>query len=348
MNDAFNIDPSVTTVFSLDDMKKSSASVAVPEGFSAVVIGGGSGSPASIKTLLSLGIRTDSVVAMADDGGSTGDLRAVADVTPPGDVRKCICAFATNPEDPMTKAFKYRFPIANNHTLGNLMLSALEDASGSFVDAIQICEKLLNCQGHVYPSTLDHVTLSARTVDGREIDGQAFASHSKQTLRSVELHCEDGGVPRAYEPAVQAILSANLIVLGPGSLFTSILPNILVPEILDAITRSNARVVFVCGIADIQGETWGLSASEHVEALCRHGLDSLIDYVIVNKTDLDKNVDVKFVKCTNDEVQKIQSMGPACIVRDLADVEHPTWHHPQALQEAFVSVIKTMNSRRGY
>ena len=153
----------------------------------AVVIGGGTGAPVSIRTLRSMGVETSAVVAMADDGGSTGILRERAGVTPPGDIRKCICAMAADPEDPLTRAFKYRFPFADNHTLGNLMLSALEDATGEFPQAVQICERLLNARGHVYPSTLDRVSLVARTRDGRYIEGQAVACHSRTALAHVQL-----------------------------------------------------------------------------------------------------------------------------------------------------------------
>ena len=179
----FPHDPSMTEAFA----PLYAADPVVPETSSlkAVVIGGGTGAPVSIRTLLSMGVETSAVVAMADDGGSTGILRERAGVTPPGDIRKCICAMAADPEDPLTRAFKYRFPFADNHTLGNLMLSALEDATGEFPQAVQICERLLNARGHVYPSTLDRVSLVARTRDGRYIEGQAVACHSRTALAHV-------------------------------------------------------------------------------------------------------------------------------------------------------------------
>ena len=139
----FPHDPSMTEAFA----PLYAADPVVPEtgSLKAVVIGGGTGAPVSIRTLLSMGVETSAVVAMADDGGSTGILRERAGVTPPGDIRKCICAMAADPEDPLTRAFKYRFPFADNHTLGNLMLSALEDATGEFPQAVQICERLRAC-----------------------------------------------------------------------------------------------------------------------------------------------------------------------------------------------------------
>ena len=149
---AFTHDPSATAAFAALD--PAPAVVAPGEHVRAVVIGGGTGAPVSIRTLLSMGLETSAVVAMADDGGSTGVLREEANVTPPGDVRKCLAAMAADPNDPLVRAFKYRFPFAGNHTLGNLMLSALEDAAGSFPEAIAICEKLLDAQGRVYLSLI--------------------------------------------------------------------------------------------------------------------------------------------------------------------------------------------------
>ena len=340
----------------------------------AVVIGGGTGAPMSIRTLLSLGLETSAVVAMADDGGSTGILREEADATTPGDVRKCIAAFARDPNDPLTRAFKYRFSFARNHTLGNLMLAALEDAAGSFPEAIRICERLLDAQGHVYPSTLDHVSLMARTRDGRVLEGQANACKSKTALERVWLTA--AAEPRAYEPAISAIRQADLIVLGPGSLFTSIIPNLLVPGIVDAIRASHGCVLFVCSLADAQGETWGLTAREHVEALAEHGMRGLVDYVLVHTpvplrpdspatdvfnvvtgakpenaslSDMDDarlSGSIRPVPVTYHDVVAIQKQGPVVIARHLVDPKRPTWHDPKALCDAFSGVLKLCRSRR--
>ena len=172
----FTHDPSATGAFdSLSEIEAPSVDGRAPK---AVVIGGGTGAPMSIRTLLSMGAETSAVVAMADDGGSTGILRDEAGVTAPGDVRKCITAMAADPHDPLTAAFKLRFSFAENHTLGNLMLSSLEVTSRSFPEAIRICERILNARGHVYPSTLNRVNLVAKTRDGHMLEGQAVACHS--------------------------------------------------------------------------------------------------------------------------------------------------------------------------
>lgn len=333
---SFNIDPSVTTTISLSELACGEPKIAIPGDLRAVVIGGGTGSPASIKTLRSLGVHVDAIVAMADDGGSTGILRKDANVTPPGDIRKCLLALAKDSDDPLTKAFKYRFAVANNHALGNLVLSALEDTTGSFIEAVSICERLLGCVGHVYPSTLEHIVLQAETMDSQNLEGQALATRSKTALKKVRVLNGSGEIPLAFEGAVRAIRKADLIFLGPGSLFTSIIPNILVHGIVEAIKASKGRVVFVCGIADVQGETWGLSATEHLQALNDHGLDSLIDYAIFNS---DNQAEGNALSVTSSEVQQIQEMGTVAIVRDLSDKKHFGWHSLPALKGAFESVI---------
>ena len=368
----FSHDPSLTAQFV--PLQTAEPVIEPVQSMRAVVIGGGTGAPVSIRTLLSMGFETSAVVAMADDGGSTGILREEADVTPPGDVRKCIAAMAADPTDPLTKAFKYRFAFARNHTLGNLMLSALEDAAGSFPEAIEICERLLHARGKVYPSTLDRVSLVARTRDGRYLEGQAVACHSRTALDAVQLHAKTEIVP--YEPALEAIRSADLIVLGPGSLFTSIIPNLLVPGVVDAIAQSKGTTLFVCSLADMQGETWGLTAKEHVDALMDHGMRGLLDYVLVhskvplrpdnlasglfnaatgddpeststaNMGDLELSGRVRPVRVTYNDVRSIQEAGPVVIARDLVDPLRPTWHDPQALRAAFAGVVRLCRSRQ--
>ncbi len=345
-----------------------------PSRLKAVVIGGGTGAPMSIKTLLALGVQTSAVVAMADDGGSTGILREEAHVTPPGDIRKCLAAFAQNPDDPLTKAFKYRFDFARNHTLGNLMLSALEEATGSFPEAIKICGQLLGARGHVYPSTLNNVTLCARTLDGRTLRGQSVAGKSSTALEQVWLESPDQCLP--YLEALRAIRQADIVVLGPGSLFTSIIPNLLVPGIVDAIRQSNARTVFVCSLADQQGETWGLSAREHVEALLNHGMRGCLDYALIHspgpvkkehfstgsfeavagpgsqksamteaRDGVNLSQHIRSVRISQEDIDAIQSQGPVVMLRNMVDSVRPTWHDPQALADAFMGVFRLCRSQ---
>lgn len=335
----------------------------------AVVIGGGTGAPVSIRTLLSLEAEVSAVVAMADDGGSTGILREEAGVLPPGDIRKCLAAMAADDSDPLTRAFKYRFSFARNHTLGNLMLSALEDATGSFPEAIAICGRLLGARGRVYPSTLEKVVLCAEACDGVFLGGQARACKSKTALHRAWL--ESDQPIRAYGPALDAIRQADLIVLGPGSLFTSIIPNLLVPGVIDAIRESHGATMFVCSLADMQGETWGLSAKEHYEALVRHGMDGLVDYMLVHSPEplrparrLDRMAAalrrvpetlpmrseqeasaIRPVRISYEDACAIQQSGPVVLVRNLVDPLRPTWHDPNALRDAMRTVIRLSRMR---
>lgn len=371
----FSVDASMTSAFQALDAVSMSFQNTEPEDRKvrkAVVIGGGTGAPVSIRSLLSLGIETSAVVAMADDGGSTGILREAADVTPPGDVRKCIAAFAKDPTDPLVKAFKYRIKIADGHALGNLIIAALEDACGSFTRSIEICERLLDAQGHVYPSTLEHVTLSAVTKDGKLLDGQAVACHSQTALSHVFLNGNEDYVT-ANKAAIRAILDADLVILGPGSLFTSIIPNILVPGILESLRRTEAPKVFVCSVADAQGETWGLSVREHIQALQEHGLGGLIDYSFVHTTKQLKNKSPnnasfdsasgdsghfdefeeegevrngpKPLEASLEDIDFMMSQGITPIVRNFVDPENPTWHSPEALRDAIMHVIKLSNAK---
>lgn len=357
---AFNIDPSATTAFQALDTSDKASEITLPPNFKATVLCGGTGGPVSIKALLTLGVSVDSVVAMADDGGSTGNLRESANILPPGDIRKCLCAFAENPDDPIVSAFKYRFPMANNHSLGNLMISALSDTTGSFLEAIEICEKLISARGHVYPSTLNRVYLESITKDGKIVDGQASACKSRTALKYVCLLSDDGEIS-AYAKAIEAIQTSDLIVLGPGSLFTSIIPNLLVPGIIDAISESSASVCFICGIADIQGETWGMSAFEHLQALYDHGMEGLIDYCLIHARNgiLSNSENSLLAYANNDnlnatrdiavsisDIQNIQASGPVAIVRDFASKENSTWHSPVKIIAGLREVINLMIQRK--
>lgn len=364
----FKSDPSATESFLA--IRDEDPLFGSPEPLKAVVIGGGTGAPSSIQTLLSMGLETSAVVSMADDGGSTGILREKAHVSPPGDIRKCLVAMASNPDDPYVRAFKYRFDFANNHTLGNLTLSALEEATGSFAEAIRICERMLGARGNVHPSTLTNITLVGKTQDGTTIEGQADLSHSHTALSQVWLKNPDA---EPYPGAIKAICEADIIVLGPGSLFTSIIPNLLVPGVIDAIRSSKGKTLFVCSLADMQGETWGLSAEEHVDALLTHGMEGLLDYVLVhvplplrpgggepgsftsvtegpaNVTDTDQSLNpasvIRPVHISYDAAHRIQQRGPMVITRNLVDSQRPTWHDPHALREAFTGILKTCRSQ---
>ena len=339
----------------------------------AVVIGGGSGAPMSIRTLLDMGFQVSSVVGMVDDGGSTGILRERGGVIPPGDIRKCIGAMSANYNGIIARMFRHRFSYLDNHSLGNLMLTALAEETQSFPDAIRVCEGLVEARGHVYPSTLRDVTLSGMTADGEELQGQARICDAPEHMRYVTLAPVDA---EAYPPALKAIREANLIVLGPGSLFTSIIPNLLVPGVTDAIAEARSReddpasTVFVCSLADMQGETWGMNCYDHVNAVVRHGMRDLLDIALIHRNDESSPMatgmfpkvedysdaqyltrgrregTIRHVEVNEELLTKIQALGVRPLVRDLVDPERPTWHSRESLEKAFAEVLRICHSQR--
>lgn len=338
-----------------------------------VVIGGGTGAPRSIRTLLDMGCSVTSVVAMVDDGGSTGILRERGGVIPPGDIRKCLSAMSANYDGILARAFRHRFDYLDNHSLGNLILTALAEETNSFPDAIRVCEDLIEARGHVYPSTLHDVILSGMTADSQELEGQAVISDADCHMRYVSLYPPDS---QAYPAALRVIKEANLIVLGPGSLFTSIIPNLLVPGVIEAIREAHDReenpacTLFVCSLADMQGETWGMNAFDHVDAIIRHGMRGLLDVALIHKNpDMSPMASGTFPELTdysdsrkytrgrrsgkvshvlvNDElIENVRSLGVKPMVRDLVDPKRPTWHDRDKLARAFQEVLEACHSRQ--
>ena len=339
----------------------------------AVVIGGGTGAPTSIRTLLAMNCEVSSIVSMVDDGGSTGILRERGGVVPPGDIRKCIGAMSADYDGIFARAFRHRFSYLDDHSLGNLMLTALAEETNSFPDAIRVCEDLLGARGHVYPSTLEDVTLHGMTDDGQELEGQAIIGDADCHMRYVSLSPAD---TQAYPPALKVIREANLIVLGPGSLFTSIIPNLLVDGIVDAIRTARERpddpavTVFVCSLADMQGETWGMDCYDYVDAIVRHGMRGILDIALMHRNAESSPMasgifpamsdysdsryatrgrrlnQVRHVRIDDALIERVRSLGVRPMVRDLVDPERPTWHDRRKLAKAFQEVLSACHSRR--
>lgn len=319
----------------------------------AVVIGGGTGAPVSIRSLLSLGFDVSAIVAMADDGGSTGILRRLPGISAPGDIRKCLVAMADDRDELIQQreeVFRMRLEAPGRHVVGNLILGGFQRQTGSFKGAIDACERLLNARGHVIPSTFDPVTLGGVDSRGKVMYGQWDICHADEPVSRVFLAGKDH--PTANPDALSAIECADLIVLGPGSLFTSIVPNLLIPGVVEALTGSNAHIVFVCPLADAQGETRGLDVNGYVRALERHGLKGRIDSVIVNKPQYGDGVrtylahdrlldcNVYSVAYSEDALQGLVERGMEPYLRPLADREHVTWHNPILLRNVLLEVAE--------
>ncbi|MFH1486362.1 MAG: gluconeogenesis factor YvcK family protein [Chloroflexota bacterium] len=248
-----------------------------------VAIGGGTGLSTLLRGLRELSGNLTAIVTVADDGGSSGRLRRELGVLPPGDFRNCIAALA-DVEPLMTRLLQYRFgegSALEGHSFGNLFIVAMSGVTGSFEQAVRESSRVLAVRGQILPSTLSNVVLSA-SMDGEvTVRGESSITHSGNRIRQVYLDPPDAP---AYPDAVKAIMEADLIVLGPGSLYTSILPNLLVEGIRKAIAASPAVKVYVCNVATQKGETDNFSVADHVDALHRHIGSGLFQYVLANNS----------------------------------------------------------------
>src|SRR3954470_28047 len=265
----------------------SAPSLASPELERALVaIGGGTGLSALLRGLKHhVGTerlrQLTGVVTVTDDGGSSGRLRKEFGVLPPGDIRNCIAALADD-EDLLTRLFQYRFPNGGGligHSFGNLFLTALTGITGDFHQAILTAESILSVRGKIFPATLTDVRLRARGVSGRVYEGESAGGVSAEELAAVVIA---PAAPPAFPQAVAALERADLILLGPGSLYTSILPNLLIPGIRQAVAKAKAPVVLLVNLMTQPGETDGMMAADHLRALVRHAGAGLIDAVLIN------------------------------------------------------------------
>jgi uncharacterized cofD-like protein len=248
-----------------------------------VAVGGGTGLSVLLRGLKEMSSNITAVVTVADDGGSSGTLRQELGLPPVGDIRNCIAALA-DAEPAMTKLLQYRFPevsgaaTVSGHAFGNLLIAALSDIEGDFEEGVRQSNRVLAVRGQVVPVAPVALTLHAELADGRSLEGQSVIMRSRGIRR---VWIEPSGVPASQE-AVDAIASADLVVLGPGSLYTSVIPSLLVPAIRAALEASQALRVYVANVATQLGETEGYTLSEHLAALNAHGVGTIIDTVVAN------------------------------------------------------------------
>jgi len=247
-----------------------------------VAVGGGTGLSMLLRGIKHITNNITAVVTVGDDGGSSGRLREEMGVLPPGDIRNCIAALADD-EDLITKLFQYRFKSGEGlegHSFGNLFLTALCSITGDLVRAVKESSNVLSIRGRVLPSTLDDMKLVAEMEDGRVIHGESNIPEAHGKIKRLYT---DPNNCKALDDVISAIKNAELIILGPGSLYTSVIPNLLVKEISDAIAASNAKKIYVCNIMTQPGETDSYSVSDHVSALMKHAESrKIIDTVLVN------------------------------------------------------------------
>lgn len=261
-----------------------------------VAVGGGTGLSMLLKGIKKITNNITAVVTVGDDGGSSGRLREELGVLPPGDIRNCIAALADD-EDLVTKLFQYRFKSGEGlegHSFGNLFLTALCSITGNMVSAIKASSNVLSIRGRVLPSTLDDMRLGAEYEDGSIVRGESDIPEAHKKIKRLFIEPSDC---KALSTVIEAIKDADLIILGPGSLYTSVIPNLLVKEISEEIIKSNAKKIYVCNIMTQPGESDDYTVSDHINALYKHAeSNELIDAVLVNNS-LPENMSEKYAQC---------------------------------------------------
>ena len=320
-------------------------------GPSLVAIGGGSGLAVllrGLKSHMSAPEQLTAVVTVADDGGSSGRLRRDFGVLPPGDIRNCIVALADD-EDLLARLFQYRFANGeglSGHSFGNLFLTALTGITGDFYQAILTAESILSVRGRILPSTLTDVRLRGTGLSGKVYEGESAVGRSGERLDRLEL------LPRtipAFPPSIEALEQADLILLGPGSLYTSILPNLLIPGICKAARGSRAKVVLILNLMTQPGETDRMSAADHLDAIDEHLGERLVDCVLVNDSrppaqtlDYYAQADSELVHVDR---EALEQRGVELIETDLLAEGELIRHDPAKLSRAALRLIEAREVR---
>jgi uncharacterized cofD-like protein len=305
-----------------------------------VAIGGGTGLPVLLRGLKEVSSNLTAIVTVGDDGGSSGRLRRELGVLPPGDVRNCIAALA-EAEPLMTRLFQYRFNEGDGlegHSFGNLFIAAMSGITGNFEEAVRETSRVLAVRGLILPSTLAHVTVHARTEDDQEIAGESAITMEGTKIKEVFL--EPANV-QANPETIRAILEADIVVVGPGSLLTSVLPNLLVEGIREALALTEATKIYVCNVATQHGETDDFSVSDHFEKLAQHVGPGLFDYILAND-----NVEGPLPEAWHSEPVQVDSTlvdGARVMTADVISEKNRYYHDSGKLATAIMRIYNSRN-----
>jgi len=320
-------------------------------------MGGGTGLSSVLQGLkhhvrpadLSLpGVEITAIVTVTDDGGSSGRLRREFDVLPPGDIRNCMVALS---EDSalLSRLFQYRFQTGRGlkgHSFGNLFLMALTHVMGDFPDAVKASSEVLKIAGHIYPSTASNVSLEATLADGSIVRGETRISRSRHRIRSIRLKPRNA---RPLDAALAAIAEADVITLGPGSLFTSVIPNLLVSGISAAIRKSPAVKCYFVNLMSQPGETTEFRASDHVRAIHRHAGGKLLDYAIVNIRSISGVLKKRYAKedalPVEVDIDALIKMGVKVMAGSLAHSSGKIRHDPAATAAVIMRLAQEARRR---
>jgi uncharacterized cofD-like protein len=305
-----------------------------------VAIGGGTGLSTLLRGVKEITSNITAVVTVADDGGSSGQLRNELGIPPMGDIRQCIAALADS-EPAMARLLSYRFPTGEDvdpsyrgHAFGNLLIAALTATTGDFEEGVRQSNRVLAVRGSVVPVAPRPITLHAALIDGSVIDGQSEIGR-KRGIRRVWISPED---VKPSAEALEAIAAADLIVIGPGSLYTSLLPPLLVPGIHEALARASAPRLLVCNVATQVGETEEFALSDHLETLSSHGMADLIDAVLVNDNFRARQPQNYPAAPVRIDVPLTPRTGPQIIARDVVDDDNAHRHDARKLAAVLLTL----------
>ncbi len=309
-----------------------------------VTVGGGTGLSVLLSGLKEYTSNITAIVTVADDGGSSGRLRQQFDILPPGDIRNCLVALA-DASTLMRDLFQFRFDQSSElsgHNFGNLFITVMTRLTGDFEKAIKETSKVLALRGQVIPSTLNNVVLVAQHQDGTTTEGEDKIPKAHLPIDKVYLKAQEASC--ATPEAIKSIEEAQIIILGPGSLYTSIIPNLLIKEITDSIIASGAIKIYVCNAMTQPGETDGYSASDHIKALIRHSHGRILDYCILNIGEISKDALKRYAQEDSypvvNDTKKIESMGYRIIEDDIIIAKDVVRHSPLKLAKVIISFIE--------
>jgi len=326
-------------------------------GLRVVAIGGGTGLSTLLKGLKRFVVRPSeiaahpdspiirdlcAVVTVSDDGGSSGRLRKELNMLPPGDIRNCIVALSED-EALLSRLFRHRFEKGSGlegHSFGNLFLAALTSLTSDFSEAVRLSSEILVTRGHIYPATKSNIELEALMEDGTRVRGETTITASKGRIRELFL------VPPNVEPmpqTLEAIATADLITIGPGSLFTSLIPNLLVRGIAQAIVQSPATKVYICNLMTQANESLGLTAADHIRALNRHAQKQIFDFALINRIPASDALKAKYAsegacQIVND-LEAVEALGVVPVLGDYLDEGDVARHNTGRIARDLMALI---------
>jgi uncharacterized cofD-like protein len=314
-----------------------------------VSIGGGTGLSVLLHGLKRYPIDITAVVTVSDDGGSSGRLRREFDVPPPGDIRNCMVALSED-EALLSRLFQYRFHTGRGlkgHSFGNLFVTALTEVIGNFSEAVKASSEVLKIGGCIYPSTEKNVTLEAVLEGGAIVRGETKISRSRQRIETVRL---DPRRCRPHPDTLKAIARADLITLGPGSLFTSVIPNLLVDGIPQAIRRARAVKAYYVNLMWQPGETSQFTASDHIQEIEKHAGGKLLDYAIVNtepiRPSLQKRYAHQLALPVENDLERIADMGIKVLGGKFLEQSEKVRHNPEEIAAVALRLAREGRARR--